>query len=110
MKDLHTSPSYILGSYVGACRRIEKELDRLMKKDTEGFIEDLLPDFEENPLESFKKCQELIQSERQVLKSLDRNQLIQDSDEILRMIDIEAIEYMNLDVAGFLHGYHSQCS
>lgn len=102
------NPSYILGSYVGLCRQIEKELDRLMKKNTESAVEDLLSEFEENPLESFNKCQEIIKSEQKTLISLDKLDLITECGEILKMIDIEAVEYMNLDVASFLHGYHAE--
>lgn len=108
MKPEQTNPSYILGSYVGLCRQIEKELDRLMKKVTDSAVEDLLSEFEEKPLESFQKCQKIIESEQKTLISLNRVELINECGEILKIIDTEALEYMNLDTPSFLHGYHAE--
>lgn len=108
MVHLETDISYLLGRYIGAGRTIEKELDRLTKKETPSVIEDNLDKFLENPAEALRECQEAILVEQITLKRIDKTELIDESNEILKMIKIEVLEHISVDAVNFLHGYHTQ--
>lgn len=105
--ELENDISYLLGTYVGMGRTIEKELDRLIKKETTSAIEDWLAEFAENPAEALRHCQDVILKEQIALKRIEKTELIEESAEILNKIKIEVLEYVTLDLPNFLHGYHS---
>lgn len=108
MENLETDISYLLGRYIGSGRAIEKELDRLMKKETESAIEGNLDKFLESPAEALSQCQEAILREQMTLKAINKTELITESMEILKMIKVDVLEHINVDAANFLHGYHTQ--
>ncbi len=106
-ENLENDISYLLGTYVGMGRTIEKELDRLIKKQTESAIEDWLEEFSENPGKALRHCQDVILTEQIALKRIDKTALIDESAAILKKIKIEALDYITLDIPHFLHGYHT---
>lgn len=108
MVHLETDISYLLGRYIGQGRAIEKELDRLTKKESPSAIEDYLDEFLENPAGALRQCQEAIIKEQIVLKRVDKTDLIDESNEILKMIKVDVLEHITIDAANFLHGYHKQ--
>lgn len=108
MEHFETDISYLLGRYIGAGRVVEKELDRLTKKESPSAIEDNLDKFLENPSDALRQCQEAILVEQITLKRIDRNDLIEESNEILKMIKVDVLEYISIDAVNFLHGYHTQ--
>lgn len=108
MEQLETDVSYILGRYIGVARRIEMELDRLMKKETTSAIEENFDDFLEHPAEALRRCQDVILKEQMVLKTVNRMELIHESAEIFKMVNIDALEHITLNAPNFLHGYHVQ--
>lgn len=110
MEHIETDISYLLGRYLGVARRVEMELDRLMKKETESVIEANFDDFVEKPAEAFKRCMEVIKNEQKLLKNLNRTELVEESNEILKMVNVGALEHITLNAPNFLHGYHVQLS
>lgn len=107
MESLETDVSYLLGCYIGVARKIEKELDRLTRKETPSAIEDKLDEFVEKPGDALRMCQDNLVRDQLVLKAINRLDLIAESAEILKMINIGSLEYIQLNVPNFLHGYHS---
>lgn len=108
MEQLETDVSYILGRYIGVVRKIEKELDRLTKKETPSAIEDNFDAFMENPAEALRSCQDVFLKESMVLKTVNKTELIEEGAEIFKMVNVDALEYITLNVPNFLHGYHTQ--
>lgn len=108
MMELETDISYLLGSYIGVARKVELELDRLTKKATQSAIEEHLADFVESPAEALRQCQEILLREQMVLKTVNRTELIAESAEILKMINIDVLEHIEINAPNFLHGYHAQ--
>ncbi len=106
-QNLENDISYLLGSYVGMGRTIEKELDRLMKKETPSNIEEWLEEFAENPSKALAHCQKAMLEEQIVLKRVSKTDLIDECTEILKRINIDVLEYVTLDLPHFLHGYHT---
>lgn len=105
--NLENDMSYLLGSYVGMGRTIEKELDRLMKKETPSNIEDWLEEFSENPAKAMRHCQEAMLKEQVVLKRVNKTELIDECTALLKKINVDALEHVTLDLPNFLHGYHT---
>lgn len=108
MAELETDISYLLGQYIGMGRTIEKELDRLMKKETPSAIEDNLDKFLETPLDALRECQAAIIKEQATLKAINKTELIEESNSILRMIKLDVLPHITIDAVNFLHGYHKQ--
>lgn len=106
MEDYENDISYLLGCYIGIGRTIEKELDRLTKKETPSAIEQWLEEFGSDPQKALRHCQEVILKEQVTLKRIDKTDLVEESAEILKKVKIEALEYITLDIPHFLHGYH----
>lgn len=108
MEDLETDVSYLLGRYIGVARKIEMELDRLTKKVNPSAIEAHFDDFVEKPAESLRQCQDIIIREQAVLKKVNRMELVDESAEVMKMINIQSLEHITLNAPNFLHGYHVQ--
>lgn len=108
MEQLETDVSYILGRYIGVARKIELELDRLTKKENPSAIEDQFDFFMDKPADALRRCQDIIIKEQFVLKTIDRNDLIHESAEIFKMVNVDALEHITLNAPNFLHGYHTQ--
>ncbi len=105
-ENLENDISYLLGSYVGMGRTIERELDRLTKKETPSNIEEWLEEFAESPSKAFRHCQEAMLKEQVVLKKVNKPELIEECTTIMNKINVKALEYLELDLPHFLHGYH----
>lgn len=108
MDNLETDVSYLLGSYVGVVRKIELELDRLIKRTTPSTIEEHLQDIVEEPEEAIRVCKEIISREAAALKVGKREDLIQEGQAILQQINQESLKHITLDMPNFLHGYHAK--
>lgn len=108
MEDLETDISYLLGCYIGLARKIELELDRLTKTQTPSVIEEYLDEFLVNPVHGLKLCQETILQDQIVLKKVNKPELIEESGEILKKINVDALEYITINVPNFSVGYHSK--
>lgn len=108
MEQLETDVSYILGRYIGVARQIEKELDRLTKKENPSAIEEHFDDFLEKPAAALRQCQEVLLKESVVLKTVDKTELVDEAAEIFKMVNVDALEHITLNAPNFLHGYHVQ--
>ncbi len=108
MENLETDVSYILGRYIGVARKIELELDRLTKKETPSAVEEHFESFLEHPAEALRLCQQSILKEQMVLKTVNRMELVEESAEIFKMVNVEVLEHITLNAPNFLHGYHVQ--
>lgn len=105
-QNVEENMSYLLGAYIGMGRSMERELDRITKTTTESNIETWLEEFMENPSKAFKHCQEAMVKELIVFKRANKPEYTDECAEILKKMNLEAIEYLNLDMPLFLHGYH----
>lgn len=102
------STSLLLGRYIGALRKIEKELDRMSHTETDSAIEEYFDEFSVKPLEAMRKCQDAILKEQFILLKVNRKDLIDESAEVLEQINEKAVAHMTLDTVDFLHGYQTQ--
>lgn len=108
MEDLEHDLAYLMGRYLAVARKMEKELDRLARKENDSIIEQNFDDFEEQPAQALAACQEHIIHNQVVLAKMGRPQLPQELSEIFREIDVKELEGATLNAPSFLHGYHKQ--
>lgn len=105
---LENDISCLVGRYVGVARRIEILLDELSHQERDSSIESVMEDIIDRPAVCLRKVQETIVQDQAVLTVVKRPELIQEGSELLKRINVVALEHMNLDHANFMHGYWGQ--